>query len=86
MAEIIEFPIFDREPDPFTPDMAVRHHLANTKCNAILRARIPEEMKRYLQQQAFASDQTLSRHVCRLLLDAILNQRERGLHSMKKAA
>jgi len=87
MAEIIQFPIFDRDPEPFHPAAAVHHHLANTKCNAILRARIPEEMKRYLQKQAFASEQTLSRHVCRLILDAIIKQREQCLHrSFPKAA
>jgi hypothetical protein len=77
VAQIIEFPT-DADPEPFRPAAAVRRHLANVKCSAILRARIPQELKRYLQKQAFASDQTLSRHVCRLILDAVIKQREQG--------
>lgn len=66
MAKIIEFPI-DRPPKPFRPNSAVKIYLAQTKCNAIVRARIPDELKGYLQQEAFTSDQTLSRHICRVL-------------------
>jgi len=74
MAKIIQFP--PKDPPPFQPNSAVKTYLTQNKCNAILRARIPDELKGYLQKQAFASDQTFSRHICRVLLTWALCPRE----------
>ena len=78
-ATVIGFP--SKPVAPFRVSERVRMILRSTKCGAVLRARIPEELLRYLEQEAFASDQKLSGHVCRLLLAHATRQQEQSLPS-----
>ncbi len=73
MGKVIEFPT---DPGPFKPAPAVRQYLAREKCSAVVWGRIPADLKRYLKQEALASDQKLSALVCRILASHALNPRQ----------
>lgn len=75
MGKVLEFP---NDPKPFKPAPAVRAYIAQHKCIAVAWGRIPLELKHYLQQEAFVSDQKLSTHVCRILTTHALNPRQQG--------
>ena len=67
MKKIIQFPI-KNNPNPFKPAATVSVYLLTTPCDAIISARIPYELKRYLMAEAFESGARFSEHIARILV------------------
>ena len=72
---------------PYQPTDRVREYLREHKCNAFLRARIPDDLSEYLDRLADESDKKRSALSCRLLLEAVMALRASGprLSTMKVA-
>lgn len=72
---------------PYQPTEQVREYLREHKCNAFLRARIPDDLSEFIDRLADESDKKRSALSCRLLLEAVLSLRESGprLSTMKVA-